>query len=59
MEGTELYFILHVAWAAIAELGYRRQKKPPILTCEPPLGHLGHQTALQWEVVTNEGSHPS
>jgi len=59
VEGTKQNFILH-----IAELWYRRQKKketakPPTLTCEPPLGHPGHRIALQWEVVTNEGSHPS
>lgn len=36
----------------------RETAKPPALTCEPPQGHLGHQIALQWEVVTNEGSHP-
>lgn len=27
MEGTKWYFILHVARAAIAELGYHQQKK--------------------------------
>lgn len=36
----------------------RETAKALTLTCEPPLGHLGHQTALQWEVVINEGSHP-
>lgn len=63
MEETRQYFIYTWPGQLPRNLNITGKKKkksaePLTLTCEPLLGRLGHQIALQWEVVTNEGSHP-